>query len=109
MLYALSWLAGFLYGQWLQLTVVAPEAYRVSFDRARGLGGTLDRQEQDVVTGIAILRHANVLAQAEDGPVARWKFVTALDMAAAFLLKAGWSEDRIKQKVALEIDIGEDE
>lgn len=107
--YALAWIAGFLYGQWLELFVVGPEAYKVAFGRARALAGPLDRKEQELVSGIAILRHAKQLGLAEDGRLARWKFTTALVMAGAHLHRAGWSAERIEQKMLLEIDFGEDE
>jgi hypothetical protein len=109
MRYALGWLAGFLYGQWLELFVVGPEAYKVAFGRARALAGPPDRQEQDLVSGVAILRYANKLGQAEDTSLGRWKFQMALELAVCHLAKAGWSQKRIEQKIMLEIDFGEEE
>lgn len=106
--YALAWFAGFVYGQWLQLFVVAPEAYKMAFVRARSLGPPPERQEQELVSGVAILRYANQLGQEEDTPLGRWKFEVALNLAAAHLRRAGWTPERIEKKILLEVDFGEE-
>jgi hypothetical protein len=108
MSYALGWLAGFLYSQWLSFTVIAPEVGRVAFRKAQMLEAPPDQEEQALVSGVTLLKHANKLGQADNTALSRWKFTVALGIAASFLRKAGWSQKRIEQKVELEIDFGEE-
>jgi len=99
--YALSWLAGYLYGYWLELAVIAPEIMRLTYTRTKMRSGPPGAIECDVNAGVALLRHALAVGQKADSAWVNWAFQLILVKGAWYLLRAGWPQARVEAKIEL--------